>query len=361
VSTSAARKIRVLIVDDSAFMRTAIARLISSDARFTVVGQARDGTEAVQLARALEPDVITMDFNMPGMNGAQATRAILSQRPRPIVMLSAHTRQGAAETMEALTAGAVDFVPKPAGEVSASLSAIRDTLLSKLALVATANLAPANLPPAAPAEEKSRPRPPAVRAAAPPERASVPSGPRVVVIASSTGGPAALVRVLSQLKLGKKAAVILVQHMPSGFTEALALQLAERAPFPVREARAGDRLDPGVALLAPGGSHLVVERNGQVALRDGPPVHGVKPAADVTFRSVAEVYGARSIGVVLTGMGRDGALGLAAIKAAGGRTAAQDRQSSIVYGMPRAALELGVVEDVVALDQMGPYLSQLLH
>jgi two-component system chemotaxis response regulator CheB len=347
----------VLIVDDSAFMRTAIARLISSDERFAVVGQARDGYEAVQLAHALDPDVITMDFNMPGMNGADATRAILSERPRPIVMLSAHTRQGAVETMEALTAGAVDFVPKPAGEVSASLSAVRETLLSKLALVASANLAPATR-----IDGSKRPRPAggsAPRHARPP--GAVPAGPRVLVLASSTGGPAALVRVLSQLKLAKKAAVILVQHMPQGFTEALALQLAERAPFPVREARAGDRLEPGVALLAPGGTHLVVERSGAVALRDGPPVHGVKPAADVTLRSVAEVYGARSIGVVLTGMGRDGALGLAAIKAAGGRTAAQDRASSIVYGMPRAALELGVVEDVVALDHMGSYLSQLLN
>ncbi len=350
-------KIRVLIVDDSAFMRTAIARLIGSDERFAVVGQARDGQEAVQLARALDPDVITMDFNMPGMNGAQATRAILSQRPRPIVMLSAHTRQGAAETMEALTAGAVDFVPKPAGEVSASLSAIRETLLSKLALVATANLAPAT-----PLERIPQQRSMSAPAPRPPRAApAVPAGPRVLVMASSTGGPAALVRVLSHLKLAKKAAVLLVQHMPPGFTEALALQLAEHAAFPVREARAGDRLEAGVALLAPGGSHLVVERNGAVALRNGPPVHGVRPAADVTFRSVAEVYGARSIGVVLTGMGRDGALGLAAVKAAGGRTAAQDRASSIVYGRPRAALELGVVEDVIALDQMGSYLSQLLN
>ena len=224
------------------------------------------------------------------MNGADATRAILSERPRPIVMLSAHTRQGAVETMEALTAGAVDFVPKPAGEVSASLSAVRETLLSKLALVASANLAPATR-----IDGSKRPRPAAGSA---PRHArptgAVPAGPRVLVLASSTGGPAALVRVLSQLKLAKKAAVILVQHMPQGFTEALALQLAERASFPVREARAGDRLEPGVALLAPGGTHLVVERSGAVALRDGPPVHGVKPAADVTLRSVAEVYGARS-------------------------------------------------------------------
>ncbi|HMJ14761.1 MAG TPA: chemotaxis response regulator protein-glutamate methylesterase [Polyangiaceae bacterium] len=356
MSSPSRPKIRVLIVDDSAFMRTAIARLIGSDARFTVVGQARDGQEAVQLARALEPDVITMDFNMPGMNGAQATRAILSHRPRPIVMLSAHTRQGAVETMEALTAGAVDFVPKPAGEVSASLSAIRETLLSKLALVASANLAPARR-----AEPLTRPPAPARPAAPAPRAVAVPAGPRIIVIASSTGGPAALVRVLSRLKLGKKAAALLVQHMPMGFTEALALQLAEHAAFPVREARSGDRLEPGIALLAPGGTHLVVERSGSVTLRDGPPVHGVKPAADVTLRSVAEVYGARSVGVVLTGMGRDGALGLAAIKAAGGRTAAQDRASSIVYGMPRAALELGVVEDVVTLDQIGSYLTQLIN
>jgi two-component system chemotaxis response regulator CheB len=347
-----------LVVDDSAFMRGAVARLIGQDPRFFVVGQARDGNEAVALADSLAPDVITMDFNMPGMNGAEATRAILAKKPIPIVMLSAHTRQGAKETAEALTAGAVDFVAKPTGEVSASLGAVRAELLGKLALAASANV---TRPPLGSIARARSPSPVSQPRAGRPAPGSTPRGLRVIVMASSTGGPAALARILPALELGPRAALILVQHMPAGFTTALAAQLAERARFPVREARSGEPLEPGIALLAPGGTHLMIDRGGGIVLDDGPNVHGVKPAADLTLQSVAQVYGARSVGVVLTGMGRDGALGLAAIKTAGGRTLVQDKQSSIVYGMPRAALELGVVEDVLALDEIGRFLTKLIQ
>jgi two-component system, chemotaxis family, protein-glutamate methylesterase/glutaminase len=349
------QRARVLVVDDSAFMRGAIARLLAADARFEVVGQARDGDEAVKLAAELAPDVITMDFNMPGLNGAAATRAILARRPTPIVMLSAHTRDGATATVEALAAGAVDFVAKPGGEVSANLSEIRDELLSKLIAASGARvLAAPAAPPSSLVPSQSAPRT---------ERSvtrAMPPGLRVVVIASSTGGPAALVRVLPTLRIQGHAALVIVQHMPAGFTAALAQQLSERASYRVKEAAAGDKLDAGVALVAPGGKHLLVDRGGVIGLNEQPLVHGVRPAADVTLKSVAQSFGARAVGVVLTGMGRDGALGLAAVRAAGGRTLAQDRETSTVYGMPKAAVELGVVDEVVTLDHVGSKVTKLV-
>jgi two-component system chemotaxis response regulator CheB len=345
--------VRVLIVDDSAFMRGAIARLLSGDARFEVVGQAKDGAEAVGLASELKPDVITMDFNMPGMNGAETTRAILDARATPIVMLSAHTREGATATVQALAAGAVDFVEKPDGEVSANLAKIREALTERLLTAAGANVQTV-VSSAAPEGVTSSRR--AARSASRP----MPAGLRVVVVAASTGGPAALVRLLRTLRLGDNAALLVVQHMSAGFTEALAEQLSASAPFTVREASAGLELTQGIALVAPGGSHLLVERSGRVAISDAPPVHGVKPAADVTLKSAAAAFGARTVGVVLTGMGRDGALGLAAVKAAGGRTIAQDRGSSTVFGMPKAAVEMGVVDEVLALDRIGRAVSDIV-
>jgi two-component system, chemotaxis family, protein-glutamate methylesterase/glutaminase len=346
-------RIRVLVVDDSAFMRGVISRTISADPRFEVVGLASDGNEAVALSASLTPDVVTMDYNMPGLNGAEATRRILAGRAIPIVMLSAHTQSGASATVEALTAGAVDFVTKPDGEVSAHLAGVKEELLAKLASAAGANVTSARPAAAIAAPEPSSPvssRVPRV----------LPGGQRVVVIASSTGGPAALVRLLPELQLGTQTALIVVQHMPSGFTQALAEQLADKTSFPVREASVGATLTPGSAVVAAGGSHLVVERGGVLRLTDAPLVHGVRPAADVTLSSVAQHYGARCIGVVLTGMGKDGAKGLAAIKAAGGATIAQDRVTSTVYGMPKAAVELGVVDTVAPLERIAALVNRLL-
>jgi two-component system chemotaxis response regulator CheB len=342
-------RIRVLVADDSAFMRIAITRLLASDPRFEVVGQAKDGNEAIRLASELVPDVMTMDYNMPGLNGAQTARAILDRSSIPIVMLSAHTREGTKETVAALAAGAVDFVAKPSGEVTTDLGPIKGELCEKLVVAA-----------------KARPlRPTALTA---PQVGRVPSTAGdhrvdfcVVVLASSTGGPAALMQVLPGIDLGTQAALLVVQHLPPGYTAALAAQLGENTSYPVREASAGDPVAPGSALLAPGGMHLELGPGGRVTLTEDPPVHGVRPAADVTFRSVAQRFGARSAGVVMTGMGRDGALGLAAIKAAGGRTLAQDRKTSTLYGMPRAAVELGVVDQVVPLHEVAATLTRWIR
>jgi two-component system, chemotaxis family, protein-glutamate methylesterase/glutaminase len=342
-------KLRVLVADDSAFMRGAIARLLAADPRFAVVGQASDGHQAVELALELGPDVVTMDYNMPGLDGAAATRAILAERPTPIVMLSAHTRQGAAETVAALAAGAVDFVTKPQGEVSTDLSAIRGELCEKLAAAAEAR-------PRAPLPEAFRP-------GLPPPREPSPLGGvglKVAVIACSTGGPAALSELMPELELGPDGTLVVVQHLPRGYTSALAAQLGERTPYPVKEAQAGDELRPNKALIAPGDRHLEVHAGGVVALTEAPALHGQRPAADVTLKSVSQVFGGRVIGVVLTGMGRDGAVGLAAVKAAGGRTLAQDRPTSTVYGMPRAAVELGVVDQVLPLGELAPAINRLL-
>jgi two-component system chemotaxis response regulator CheB len=337
-------------------MRQVVTRALESDGRFEVVGAAASGAEAVRLCRELGPQVVTMDFNMPGMNGAEATRAIMSERALPIVMLSAHTQQGAKETLEALAAGAVDFVTKPSGEVSAHLGDAKVELVEKLLSAAGANLTAL-----APRSAESSPEPPVSRGA--PlwaRRHSVAGEQHLIVIASSTGGPQALLRVVPQLRLVERAALIIVQHMPDGFTGALAEQLTEAAGFPVREARSGDATEAGTALLAPGGTHLIVSRGGRIELRADPPQHGVRPAADPTLVSASQVFGARVIGVVLTGMGRDGAKGLAAVKASGGTTLAQDKASSLVYGMPKAAVELGVVDTVAPLDRIAAVLNRWL-
>jgi len=345
-------KVRVLVVDDSAFMRSAVARLLENDGRFEVVGQARDGNAAVKLAADTRPDVITMDFNMPGMDGAAAARAIMRQSPVPIVMLSAHTTEGAEETLAALAAGAVDFVTKPDGEVSVNLGAVKEALTSKL--LANAGVNVRGLVAEAPAaeEQASSKR---LRALSQP----LPVGRRVLAIGASTGGPAALARLLPRLLVDKQLGVVIVQHLPPGYTRALARQLAELTQYPVTEAQPDERFEPGQAYVAQGGFHLRLAA-GHFQLDQSAPEHGVRPAVDPLFQSVAQQYGARAIAVLLTGMGRDGALGMAAIKAAGGVTLAQDEASSVVYGMPKAAVQMGVVDSVAPLDRIATLVNRLL-
>ncbi len=338
------RVVRVLIVDDSLFMRAAIKKLLESTPGFVVLGQAKDGQEGVEKVLQLQPDVVTMDFNMPRLDGAGAVREIMRQRPTPVLMFSAHTKEGAKETFEALAAGAVDFVTKPSGEVSADLSAVGPQIIEKLSAAATAR--PRAIAPAAPPVAAPRMTWPA-------------GGPRVAIVGVSTGGPAALSRVVPALPRSIPLALVIVQHMPAQFTATLAERLNGMSAVRVKEAEDGDVPERGLVLIAPGDEHLEFGDRGAVRLTHGPPVHGCRPAADVTMASAARVFGNRAIAVVMTGMGRDGADGSVAIKRASGATVAQDEATSVIFGMPKAAVETGVVDAVLPLDSIAPYLTRL--
>lgn len=345
------RRIRVLIVDDSLFMRAAIARTLAGGP-FDVVGQAKDGNDALAQIARLAPDVVTMDFNMPGMTGAETVRLLMQQRPTPVVMFSAHTRQGAKETFDALAAGAVDFVTKPAGEVSVDLSKIADELIRKLIAASQARPRVANPPTTRASSSFS-----SLRVSSPGITITSPGSlPRLCVIAVSTGGPAALFEVLPALAPDLRLAIVIVQHMPAGFTGPLAERLDAASRLSVAEAQPGDRPLPGTVLIAPGDRHLEFDDRGLVALTDGPLVNGCRPAADVTMTSAARVYGRRSLAVVMTGMGKDGAAGALAIKRADGKTLAQDQATSIIYGMPRAAIDAGAIDEVVPLADIASWL-----
>lgn len=353
-------RIRVLVVDDSSFMRGAISRTLGAIGTFEIVGQAKDGAEAVRRVLELQPDVVSMDFNMPGMTGVAAVREIMRQRPTPIVMFSAHTQRGAAETLEALGAGAVDFVTKPAGEVSADLSKVQDELARKLTAAAQArpaSAAPLRARAAAPAQKT--PIPVSGPTSTRPPLGSAGDLPKLCVIAVSTGGPVALSRLLPALPANTRFAIVVVQHMPAYFTAALAERLHGESALEIREASSGDRPRAGLVLVAPGDRHLEFDARGAVVLSDGPHVHGCRPAADVTMISAAKVYGRRTIGVVMTGMGRDGTAGALAIRRADGRTLAQDEASSVIFGMPKSAIDAGAIEEVASLDEMPSRLRYL--
>jgi two-component system chemotaxis response regulator CheB len=353
-----ARKIKVLITDDSMFMRAAIKKTLDGAGLFEVVGQAKDGKEALEKVVQLQPDVCTMDFNMPGWTGAETVREIMARRPTPIVMFSAHTKQGAKETFEALAAGAIDFVTKPSGEVSTDLAKIADELIRKLTAAAGARMR--TLATAPFRRVATNPAISGGFTATAPGTVTMPGGlPRLLVIAVSTGGPSALSRVIPALPADFRYAVVIVQHMPAHFTAALAERLDAESDLSVREARAGDRPMAGLCLIAPGDKHVEFEDSGAIALGDGALVNGCRPAADVTMLSAAKVYGRRTVGVVMTGMGKDGAAGIKAIKAAEGKTFAQDQESSVIFGMPKAAIDTGSIDEVVPLDDLAARLRTI--
>ena len=344
----------VLVVDDSAFMRQVIAQLVESSGEFRVVGTARDGREAVDQVAALDPQIVTLDIEMPELDGLGALGYIMTHSPRPVVMLSAATtRDGHDATVRALELGAVDFVRKPSGPVSSDLTKVASRLLGALRAAATANLAGA----ASPAYSSrfvgpEPPRRPAAIATA------------AIAIATSTGGPRALAAVIPALPHDLSAAVLVVQHMPAGFTKSLARRLDAASRLTVAEAAHGDVVVNGRAYIAPGGCHMrvdLVDGVPKIVIDEhAPPIWGVRPAADPLFRSLAVAFGPACVGVVLTGMGRDGADGLLAIRGAGGAAIVQDRETSTVYGMPNAALRIAGADRVVALADVAPAVNQLL-
>jgi two-component system chemotaxis response regulator CheB len=337
---------RAVVVDDSHFMRTMLSDMLE-DGGVSVVATAADGAEAVETVLDHEPDVVTMDLQMPGVDGLEAVERIMAERPTPILMLSAHTADGADVTFEALEKGAVDFFTKPGGEVSTRMSGKEDQLVRKVKAVASADVSGGRASGVSVAH--SRPTPSAGSSGEYEDGATV-------LIASSTGGPTVVERVVAGLPRDADLRVVVVQHMPDAFTGRFADRLDAASEYDVREASDGDRIGGGEALVAPGGSHLVVAGAGggrlRVKLTDDSPEHGVRPAADVTMRSAAEAVDGPLVGVVLTGMGADGAEGVRAIGAAGGHVIAQDEASSAVFGMPKRAIELGCVDEVLGGDDV---------
>jgi two-component system chemotaxis response regulator CheB len=356
------KKFRVLIVDDSAFMRKVLETILSADSQLQVVGHAKDGREAVSLAESLKPDVITMDINMPHVDGLQATAEIMTTNPRPIVIVSSESREGAASTLRALELGAIEFVAKPSSGIDLDMHSIQDDLLRKVRIAAKVRVVRTASRFAATLQNSGATASPAPRPAAP-ARPAPSSGLDqrfpVVVLAASTGGPATVMRLAPGFTRDFPAAVILVQHMPAAFTTQYAAQLAEFTSIRVKEAEPNESLQPGTFYICPGGQHLRVTPTGRIQL-DGNSgrLNGYLPNIDVTMETVAAYAGAMSIGAILTGMGNDGANGSKAIKSAGGMVLAQDEASSVIFGMPAEAIKTGSVDQVLGLDEIYPAIEK---
>lgn len=331
---------RVLIIEDSVLMQRVIGDIIQSSGEFEVCGYARNVDEAWAKFNKLKPDVITLDYELPGENGLVFLQRVMSINPTPVLMLSAHTRKGADVTIKSLNLGAVDFFPKPSGPISIDLYDFKEELITKLRYAAKANLKP--IMPI-------------------PQTSSVLKKINLFVgIAASTGGVKALNFLLSSLNKGASFRILVVQHMPKYFTASLALHLNDKSSLDVKEASYGDGIFPDSVLIAPGGSHLKVHPSGKtVILSDEPPRHGLKPSADYLFESMAEVFKDKVIGIVLTGMGHDGTKGLMKIKQLGGITIVQDPSEATIASMPQSAIDAGVVDYVLPLHLIVKKLMEL--
>ena len=342
----------VLVVDDSAFMRKLISEIVDGSDEFRVVGTARNGLDALSQIHTLEPSIVTLDLEMPELDGLQALGYIMSETPRPVVILSAaSTGTGDDITIRALELGAVDFVRKPSGPISLDLAVVREPLLTALRAAACMNLGGVPM----------LGRLPGARDGDVPLSSA--GARNIVAIAASTGGPRALAEVIPQLPATLDAAVLVVQHMPSGFTRSLASRLDHLSPLDVCEAEERMPVLHGRVYVAPGGRHMRIAVDGTmpvIALDDGPPIWGVRPSADPLFRSAAALFGRTVVGVVLTGMGRDGAAGLRAIREAGGLGIVQDAGTSTIYGMPQMALNLAGADRVAPLGEVAPAISELV-
>ncbi len=341
--------VRVLVVDDSALMRKLIPQLLERDNSIHVVGTAMDGSFVSKKIEELQPDVITLDLEMPRMDGMETLREIMRAHRLPVIVVSAHSTSGASATFKALSMGAFDFVAKPHDAASAHMNQIGEELISKIKAAAQTRLAVAQAPVAI---QPVRPRKLLLRNRG--------AASKIIAIGISTGGPNALQYVLTQLPGDFPGAIAVVQHMPEGFTEMFARRLDECCAIEVKEAQSGDLLTAGRALICPGNRHMKVRRmpmGDVVVLSDEPRINGHRPSVDVLFRSLAAEYGAGGVAVIMTGMGEDGADAMGAVKLAGGMTIAQAEDSCVVYGMPRAAIERGNVIRIVALDALANTLQ----
>jgi len=358
-------KIKVLVVDDSALMRSLIGKIIDSQDDMYVVGKAMNGSFALQKIPVLKPDIIILDIEMPEMNGIEFLREKDKKNIEiPVVVLSSIAQKGARVTFEALSSGASDFITKPTGEVSRNISSVAEQLCS-LIRAYTGHKLPVQRQP----EERQ-----SIPAAMPSEiklKENLPVYPdtskgqiEIITIGISTGGPNALRYLLSKIKKDFRIPIVIVQHMPEGFTAEFARSLGRTCPLEVKEAEDGDLILPGRVLIAPGNRHIKVEKKrlgAIVTLNEDEPVNGHRPSAGVLFKSAAGNYGNRVLGIIMTGMGKDGAAEIGEIYKAGGYTIAQDEESSVVFGMPRVAIEYGFIRKVLPLEEMADFITNLIN
>jgi two-component system chemotaxis response regulator CheB len=344
------RLIRVLVADDSAFMRTALTRMIESDPALRVSDTAQSGSEALEKIRLSQPDVVTLDVEMPGLDGLETLRRIMKDFPRPVIMVSSLTQEGAETTLEALDIGAFDYVPKQLSYVSLDIIKIRDDLVAKIKAAAKMDR---------PAVKK-----PAQAAVIPsiPVHNTFSVVPEIVALGTSTGGPKALQQILPLLPADLGVGVLIVQHMPPGFTGPFARRLNNLCKISVREATQGEPIAPGAVYIAPAGQHMIASRRGPssviIQLSDSPDGLLHKPSVDVMMLSIAEVFRELTMGIIMTGMGADGVQGMRAIANAGGLTVGQDELSCVVYGMPRSCAEAGILKRVVPLNDIPAVILQ---
>lgn len=337
--------IKVLVVDDSALVRSLLSEIIKNASGFILVGAAPDAFVARDMIKQFEPDVITLDIEMPRMDGLTFLEKLMAARPTPVVMISTLTEAGADATMHALELGAIDFIPKPKLGISEGLREYSELIIEKLAAAAKAKVKKRALSPSAEVVNISEKM----------ITTRLQSTEKIIAIGASTGGTEAIKEVLMQLPPGVPG-IVMTQHMPPGFTRTFAERLNKITKLHVMEAKGGERILPGHAYLAPGGFHLLVVRYGAdyvIKLSESEPVHRHRPAVDVMMESVAHAGGKNVIGILLTGMGKDGAQGMLDILKHGGYTMAQDEKSCVVYGMPKEAVNIGGVDKIVELDKMG--------
>ncbi|WP_130930271.1 chemotaxis response regulator protein-glutamate methylesterase [Pseudomonas sp. Sample_24] len=370
--------VKVLVVDDSGFFRRRVSEILSADSNIQVVGTATNGKEAIDQALALKPDVITMDYEMPMMDGITAVRHIMQRCPTPVLMFSSLTHEGARVTLDALDAGAVDFLPKNFEDISRNPEKVKQLLCEKILSISRSNRrvsaysAPAPVAAPAPtptpstssygssAAVRPAPAPIPVRTHAPTQPSPAPKRKayKLVAIGTSTGGPVALQRVLTQLPANFPAPIVLIQHMPAAFTKAFAERLDKLCRISVKEAEDGDILRPGLALLAPGGKQMMIDGRGAVKILPGDERLNYKPCVDITFGSAAKSYGDKVLAVVLTGMGADGREGARLLKQGGSSIWAQDEASCVIYGMPMAIVKAELADAVYSLDDIGRHIVE---